>query len=190
MIPSFILISSAFYAREEQAFRVRIWFSANGLANIVGGISAYGLGHIHVDGLSPWKWMYLVVGAITVLWAVVVYFFLPTSQGTAKFLTDEEKVAAVEMVRGNNTGIHNRTFKPAHLKEALLDPKSYFWFAFAFFGNLANSIATVSGTLLTIWALVDCNHLVRQSHHFSFRVFTSRDDFGKGRDVQSYHDSR
>ena len=98
--------------------------------------------------------MYLVVGAITVIWSVIVYFLLPTSQGTAKFLTEEEKVAAVEMVRHNNTGIHNKTFKPAQLKEAILDPKSYFWFAFAFFGNLANSIATVSAILPSPYMVV------------------------------------
>jgi ACS family allantoate permease-like MFS transporter len=138
------LISSAWYARDDQAFRVGIWFSANGIANIVGGISAYGLGHIHVGGLSSWKSMFLVTGIVTVLWSIIVFFFLPSSQGTAKFLTEEEQVAAVEMVRGNNTGIHNKKFKLKQLKEALLDPKSYFFFWFAFFGNLANSIATVS----------------------------------------------
>ena len=142
--PAFILISSSFYPREAQTFRVGIWFSANGLANIIGGIMAYGLGHIHAGGLAPWKWIYLIIGAITIIWSVVVYFFLPASQGSARFLNEEEKVAAVEMVRGNNTGIHNETFKWSQLREALLDPKSYFFFWFAFFGNLANSIATVS----------------------------------------------
>ena len=141
------MISSAWYARDDQAFRVGIWFSANGIANIVGGISAYGLGHIHVGGLSSWKSMFLVTGIVTVLWSIVVFFFLPSSQGTAKFLTEEKQVAAVEMVRGNNTGIHNKKFKLTQLKEALLDPKSYFFFWFAFFGNLANSIATVSTSL-------------------------------------------
>jgi ACS family allantoate permease-like MFS transporter len=91
--------------------------------------------------------MFLVTGIVTVLWSIIVFFFLPSSQGTAKFLTEEEQVAAVEMVRGNNTGIHNKKFKLKQLKEALLDPKSYFFFWFAFFGNLANSIATVSTSL-------------------------------------------
>jgi ACS family allantoate permease-like MFS transporter len=52
--------------------------------------------------------MFLVTGIVTVLWSIVVFFFLPSSQGTAKFLTKEEPVAAVEMVCGNNTGIHNK----------------------------------------------------------------------------------
>lgn len=147
--PAFILISGAWYARAEQSFRFGIWFSANGLANIIGGISAYGLGHIHVDHLAPWKWFYLVVGALTILWAIAVYFLLPSSQGTARFFSEEEKVAAVEMVRDNNTGIHNRTFKVNQLKEAIFDWKSYYWFAFAFFGNLANSVATFGSLIIS-----------------------------------------
>jgi len=113
------------------------------MAQIVGGILSYGLGHIHVDGLSSWKWLYLVIGAVTVFWSIFLIFALPTSHATAKFLTDDEKVVAVEMVRNNNTGIHNKTFQPSQMKEALLDPKTYIFFWFAFFGNLANSVSTV-----------------------------------------------
>jgi len=133
-----------FSSREDQPLRVGIWFSANGIAQIVGGISSYGLGHIHVKGISSWKWMYLIIGACTVLWSLILIFTLPTSQATAKFLTEEEKVAAIEMVRDNNTGIHNKTFKPSQMKETFLDPKTYIFFWFAFFGNLANSVATAS----------------------------------------------
>lgn len=134
--PAFILISSSFYPRQNQTFRVGIWFSANGLANIIGGIMAYGLGHIHAGDLAPWKWIYLIIGAITIIWSIVIYIFLPASQGSARFLSEEEKVAAVEMVRDNNTGIHNKTFKWSHFREAVFDPKSYFFFWFAFFGEL------------------------------------------------------
>lgn len=88
--------------------------------------------------------MYLVIGGVTVLWSIIIIIFLPTSQATARFFNDEEKIAAIEMVRSNNTGTHSTTFKLGQLKEAFLDPKSYFFFWFVFFGNLANSIATVS----------------------------------------------
>lgn len=117
---------------------------------------AYGLGHIHAGGLAPWKWIYLIIAAITIIWSVVIYFFLPASQGSARFLNEEEKVAAVEMVRSNNTGIHNKTFKWSQFKEALLDPKSYFFFWFAFFGNLANSISTVSLTVASSQKFPSC----------------------------------
>ncbi|RDL32483.1 putative transporter [Venustampulla echinocandica] len=147
VVPSFILISSAWYARKDQALRIGIWFSANGIAQIVGGISSYGLGQIHVNGLSPWKWMFMIVGAASVFFSLLLGFTMPTSQATASWLTHDEKIAAVEMVRGNNTGIHNKKFVPSQVKEALLDPKTYIFFWFAFFGNLPNSVS-VFGTLI------------------------------------------
>jgi MFS family permease len=144
VVPSFILISSAWYSRKDQPLRFGVWFSANGLAQIFGGLLSYGLGHIHVEAIHSWKWLFLITGALTVFWSIFLILSLPTSQANAKWLTDNEKVAAIEMVRDNHTGIHNKTFNPAQLKEALLDPKTYIFFWFAFFGNLPNSVSIVS----------------------------------------------
>lgn len=144
VVPSFILINSAWCSRKDQPLRFGVWFSANGLAQNVGGLFSYGLGHIHVATIHLWKWMFLITAALSVFWSLFLILSFPTSQATAKWLTDEGKVAVVEMVRDNNTGIHNRTFNPAHLKEALLDPKTYIFFCFAFFGNLPNSVSTVN----------------------------------------------
>lgn len=149
VVPSFILISSAWYSRKDQPLRFGIWFSANGLAQIVGGLLSYGLGHIHVEAIHSWKWMFLITAALTVFWSLYLILSLPTSQATAKWLTDDEKVAAVEMVRDNNTGIHNKTFNSAQLKEALFDPKSYIFFWFAFFGNLPNSVSTFGSLIIS-----------------------------------------
>ena len=137
-------MSSAWYAREDQPLRMAFWFSFNGVAQIVGGILAYGLGHIKVPGISSWKWLYFVMGAISVLWSIVLFFFLPDSQLTARFFSMEEKRAAVEMVRSNNTGIHSKTFKKDQLVEALLDIKTWVFVTVTFFSNAPNSISTVS----------------------------------------------
>ena len=135
-----------------------------------------------MNNFSPWKWLYLISAAASVFWSIFLLYALPTSQATARFLTDEEKVAAVEMVRENNTGIHNRTFHKGQLKEALVDPKSYIFFCFAFFGNLPNSVSTVSVlsilrrflplTLIpgsTVW----------KSCYFELRVYSTHDYFGQ-----------
>lgn len=120
-----------------------IWFSFNGIAQIVGGLLSYGLGHIHV-GIASWKWMFLTTGAISVLWAIIMWFLLPNNQGTAWFLNEEEKRAAVEMVRQNQTGIHNSEFHREQLVEALCDIKTWMFFLMALIWNVPNSIATVS----------------------------------------------
>lgn len=47
---------------------------------------------------------------------------------TAKFLTEEEKLIAVERLRMNNMGISSREWKWEHVREAVLDPKTWIWF--------------------------------------------------------------
>ncbi|KAK6385596.1 uncharacterized protein PV06_08172 [Exophiala oligosperma] len=145
--PAFILISGAWYARQDQPLRMGFWFSFNGVAQIVGGLLSYGLGHIHV-GIASWKWMFLVTGAISVLWAIVLWFMLPDNQGTAWFLNDEEKYASIEMVRQNHTGIHNTKFRREQLVEALCDFKTWAFFWMALIWNVPNSIATFGSLVI------------------------------------------
>ncbi|KAL2434582.1 putative transporter [Exophiala dermatitidis] len=145
--PAFILISSAWYARRDQPLRMGFWFSFNGVAQIVGGLLSYGLGHIHV-GIASWKWMFLVTGALSVLWAIVLWFMLPDNQGTAWFLNQEEKHASVEMVRQNHTGIHNNKFQREQLVEALRDIKTWAFFWMALIWNVPNSIATFGSLVI------------------------------------------
>jgi MFS family permease len=140
--PAFILISAAWYPREAQPFRMGIWFSFNGIAQILGGILSYGLGHI-VSSIESWKWMFLVTGAITTIWSIIVFLLLPDNQVTAWFLDDSEKRVAIELVRNNNTGIHNKTFKPDQFKEALLDVKTWLLFFLSFLINVPNSVSSV-----------------------------------------------
>lgn len=139
--PAFMLISTAWYARRDQPLRMGIWFSFNGIALILGGILAYGLGHIQ-SSIASWKWMYLVTGALSIFWSVALWFLLPDHQGRAWFLDEHEKMAAVEMVRSNHTGVHNSKFQKSQMVEALCDPKVYILALMALVWNVPNSIAT------------------------------------------------
>ena len=65
--------------------------------------------------------MFIVLGVFTVFVGVVVYFAVPNTPMSAWFLSDEEKVAILEHVKPNQTGIENRRFQPKQLIEALLD---------------------------------------------------------------------
>jgi MFS family permease len=54
--PAWVLITSIFYRREEQAFRVMFWWSMNGLSLAVGGIISFCCGYIKVNNIPSWKW--------------------------------------------------------------------------------------------------------------------------------------
>lgn len=88
----------------------------------------YGLAHIK-GHLKPWKYMYLFGGAITILWAFVIYFLLPPDPIRAKGLSERERYIAVARLRMNNAGVRNLHFKKAHAFELLRDEK--FWLVMA-----------------------------------------------------------
>ncbi|KAG5985083.1 hypothetical protein E4U55_001586 [Claviceps digitariae] len=65
--------------------------------------------------------MYLIAGAVTLLWAAALYFIFPETPQESKGFTDEERILLMERMKGNNAGGENRHFKAYQLKEALLD---------------------------------------------------------------------
>lgn len=138
-----MLITNGWYPRKNQSFRMGFWFSFNGIAQIVGGLLAFGLGNIK-SGIQSWKWIFLITGAITVLWSIVLWFVIPNSQVDAWFLTDTEKRISVEMIRSNNTGIHSNKFKKDQFIEALTDVKTWMFFVITFLINIPNSVVSVS----------------------------------------------
>ncbi|KAL7619680.1 hypothetical protein AAE478_010221 [Parahypoxylon ruwenzoriense] len=92
--------------------------------------------------------IFIFFGVITVVFSFVMLAFMPDSPIEAKFLSDEDKMIAVERLRMNQMGVISREWRNDHLKEALLDPKSWFWFALLF------SISIPSGGISTFGPLI------------------------------------
>jgi MFS family permease len=46
--------------------------------------------------LAGWRWIYIIEGAITVVAALIAWFFLVDFPQKAKFLTDNERVRVIE----------------------------------------------------------------------------------------------
>lgn len=130
-----------------------------------GGKSSY-LGHwshrvVHVEGipdhlplfrckyclLTP-KLFTNIERLITVAYSVVVFFFLPDSPMKARFLDEDEKLVAIERMRANQQGIENDTWKWEHVKEAVIDFKTWGWAAMMF------SISVPSGGISTFGPLI------------------------------------
>lgn len=135
--PMFMLVVGGWYKKREQALRIGAWYCSTGYISTISPLINYGLGHIK-GSLSSWQYMYLVAGAITVLWAIVVLFFMPPDPIRAKGFNDRERYIAVARMRENNSGVRNRHFKTDQVWEALLDIKFWIVFACAFLMMFAN----------------------------------------------------
>ena len=120
--PGFVAVTGMWWTRQEQAGRSALWISFLGVGSFVGTLAAYGIGHI-AGGLKPWKYIFLILGAVTVVWGVVFTLFVPDSPSQVRWLTEEEKVVAVQRIVANKTGTKSRRFVRAQVVEAVTDPK-------------------------------------------------------------------
>lgn len=69
--------------------------------------------------------MFLIFGAITIVWAFILFYWLPDTPMSARFLGEDDRHKAVLRVQENMTGIKNDEFKVGQFIEALLDLKCW-----------------------------------------------------------------
>ncbi|KAI9653551.1 MAG: hypothetical protein M1831_005933 [Alyxoria varia] len=124
MPTAYMSIVSSYYKQNEQALRQSWWFSSTGLFTIIGAALNYGFGQITGGSLKSWQYIYLLAGAITVLFGVFC-FSVPDSPIDAWFLSHEERVAAVERLRSSQTGVRNHQMKWRHILDCFKDVKFY-----------------------------------------------------------------
>ncbi|KDN46556.1 hypothetical protein RSAG8_04209, partial [Rhizoctonia solani AG-8 WAC10335] len=125
--PSFLLMTSMWYRRAEQGEYVSYWYAMNGLQQMVGGLMSYGVSHISNPNIKSWQVLFMMLGIITVLWGVFIWFYLPDSPMRAKCYKDEDKTLMVERVRANQTGLQNKVFKKEQAMEAFTDIQVWFY---------------------------------------------------------------
>ncbi|KAK2006703.1 major facilitator superfamily transporter [Colletotrichum eremochloae] len=146
--PGTMLLFSMYYSRREQPVRMGIWIGSAGLGYVTAGIVTFGIGHIQ-GSIASWRLLFLFWGAVTVAWGVLMLFLLPGSPLTTKFLSEREKAMVISRVKGNGTGVENKTFKWPQFREAMTDMKTWLLFLFAVASNSPNGgLTTFQGLVI------------------------------------------
>lgn len=92
MFPGCFYLLSMWYRREEAQKRYSFFFSSTCLAGAFSGLIAAGINHLNGKrGLESWRWIFIIEGAITVFFSLIMYFFISDFPEDAKFLTDNER---------------------------------------------------------------------------------------------------
>lgn len=119
---AFMVIVSSFYTQREQTWRQCLWYSSTGGWTVLGALLNYGFAHIKSGNLEPWQYLYIMAGAITVLYGLL-FFVFPQTPNTAFFLRGEERTVALERLRRSQMGVRCNTIKRGQIIDALTDPK-------------------------------------------------------------------
>ncbi|KAK0209122.1 major facilitator superfamily domain-containing protein [Desarmillaria ectypa] len=137
----FMIVTSMFYTRTEQTLRVGYWFLMDGTAQVISGFISFGTLHMKTNSLTPWQWLMIILGMLTMVTAVVFWFLFPDSPTNAWFLTPEERSSAVQRIKENQTGVENKHFNKEQMIEALTDIKTWLFALFSLLANIPNSLA-------------------------------------------------
>lgn len=141
--PGLSLMTGFWYTRAEMPLRQTIWYSSVGWGGMIGALMAAGISKMDdvsvqdisriwtLTPLSPqhpvprWKMIFYILGALTIVWGIVLWFFLQDGPSNAKFLKENERWAAVKRVAANGTGIKTTKFNKQQGLQALRDPKAW-----------------------------------------------------------------
>lgn len=96
LFPGLNVYLTFFYTKHELAMRVGYLFVSSAIAGALGGLLAYGIGHMDgVAGLHGWRWIMIIEGLPTFCLGIATFFLLPNDAESAYFLNASEKKAMV-----------------------------------------------------------------------------------------------
>ncbi|KIM82059.1 hypothetical protein PILCRDRAFT_820966 [Piloderma croceum F 1598] len=121
MPPCLMLITGIWYTKPEGVRRFTLWFCGTGLGQIMGGLVSWSFQQVTGEYLAGWRMMFLMLGILTAVIGLLTIIVMPDDPMSANWLSEAEKAVAIQRVSVNQTGIQNKHFKWAHIKELALD---------------------------------------------------------------------
>ncbi|KAH8892475.1 high-affinity nicotinic acid transporter [Thozetella sp. PMI_491] len=95
MFPGVMAQLSSWYRTDEIGKPVTWFFAISNLSGIIGSLLCYGISYLNgAQGLSAWRWVYLIEGVATIAFSGVVFWVLPDypkSPRSDRFLTKREQ---------------------------------------------------------------------------------------------------
>ena len=148
--PGAVYLLSIFYTRKEVATRIAILYTGNILATAFAGLIAAGIFHgmDGAGGLSGWRWLFILQGAVTFLIAIVGYFVLPDFPHDTKWLTPEERILATSRMEADTVGNQGETSTWKGFQQAAKDPMVWIFALMAHMHLAANGFKNFFPTVV------------------------------------------
>jgi MFS family permease len=122
--PSLILITSMWYTKAESTPRYGFWYCGLGAGQIIGGLISFAAQH-STSSFHSWRIMFLVVGLINVMVAVLIISTLPQSPNEALFINNHEKAFIALRLGNDQAGTGEKVFRPRSILKVFVDPQTW-----------------------------------------------------------------
>ncbi|KAG4440111.1 hypothetical protein IFR05_004408 [Cadophora sp. M221] len=133
LFPGLVYYLTFWYRTDERSIRVAFVLASATLAGAFGGAVAYGVGHMNdTNGLSAWRWLFILEGIPSCLSSIFVYFFLPDYPETVKWLNADEKTLAASRLESEGSHGHDESLTWVQAKDTLADWRLYAHYAIYF----------------------------------------------------------
>lgn len=134
------------FTPEEQAIVAPVfWISSSG-QGLFGGPISYGVQF--VQGVSPWKIYWTIIGVLTFVVSMSSLIFYPSNPASFWIFTPVERVHIIKRIKSKtNSSIEQKVVKREQIVEALKDPITWLFFWFVFFNMFSNNISFQSAII-------------------------------------------
>ncbi|KAJ8121152.1 hypothetical protein ONZ43_g2327 [Nemania bipapillata] len=137
---SFYLISF-WYKQEEAQKRFTVYWSSTIVAGAFGGLLSSAIANLGgVQGLSSWRWVFILEGILTVLVGVVALFSISDFPREAEWLTESERAFLLKKTQSDEP--HTVPITSADIKAFLLKPTNWLG-ALMYFSLLVSAYSVV-----------------------------------------------
>ncbi|KAK7723164.1 hypothetical protein SLS57_004722 [Botryosphaeria dothidea] len=141
MFPGLAVQLASWYRTDEYGKPIMWMFGFQNTSGIVGSLLAYGISYMNgLGGLSAWRWVYLLEGLFTILFAGVVYLVLPDYPKSARsrtWLTPREQEYLEARLAANAPKTSDPAFSAKEIAAAVRDPRMYAFMLAQFLTNFA-----------------------------------------------------
>ncbi|AEO57794.1 hypothetical protein MYCTH_2304423 [Thermothelomyces thermophilus ATCC 42464] len=91
VLPGIVYVSSMYYKRHEYQKRMSFFFCSTVVAGAFGGLLAYAIANLSTPSMAPWRWIFIIEGAVTSFLAIVGSFVIIDWPEQTRYLDAEEK---------------------------------------------------------------------------------------------------
>ncbi|CAN8099154.1 unnamed protein product [Discula destructiva] len=127
--PLVIYYQTTFYRRGELARRLALFYAASNIANAFSGLLSFGVFQIQHSTIESWRYLFIIEGVASVLFAVFAFWYLPKSAATASFLNEEEKELAFFRIQTDSSSVVGEEFNLRDSLQIFKVPSTYAFLA-------------------------------------------------------------